>query len=60
MSTLSPVQTRRLTVVMVVLIFVLSAVATFFITRGWSNEDLQEQVADQENERRQAMPRLGD
>lgn len=58
--TLSPAQTRRLVVGMVVLIFVLSAIATFYITRGWSDEDLQEQVSEQENERRQAMPRLGE
>ena len=58
--TLSPTQTRRLVVAIVVAIVVLSAVATFFITRGWDNDNLQEQVSEQENERRQAMPRLGD
>ena len=58
--TLSPAQTRRLVVGLVVTILVLSAIATFYITRGWGNQDLQEQVSEQENERRQAMPRLGD
>ena len=58
--TLTPLQTRRLVVGMVVAILVLSAVATFYITRGWADSDLQERVADQENERRRAMPRLGE
>ena len=44
--------------VLVVLMLGLSVLATVMITRGWSNETVQEQVEQQESERRQAMPRL--
>ena len=55
---LSHSQTRRFVVVLVALMIVLSVVATVMITRGWANDDVQEQVRDKEAERRDQMPRL--
>ena len=55
---LSRPQTRAFVLVLVVLMLGLSVLATVMITRGWSNETVQEQVEQQESERRQAMPRL--
>ena len=57
---LTSAQSRRLVVAFVAAVLALSALATVLILRGWADEDLQEQVSDQENERRQSMPRLGD
>ena len=55
---LSRPQTRAFVLVLVVLMLGLSVLATVMITRGWSNETVQEQVEQHESERRQAMPRL--
>ncbi len=55
---LSRTQTRTFVAVMVGLMLALSVLATVLITRGWANQDVQRQVEQQENERRQAMPRL--
>lgn len=55
---MTPTQTRRFVVVFVALMLGLSVLATVLITRGWADEDLQEQVEDIERDRRQAMPRL--
>ncbi len=51
-------QTRVFVAVLVVLILGLSVVATVMITRGWGNPTVQDQVREQETERRLAMPRL--
>lgn len=51
-------QSKTLVAVMVGMILGLSVLATFLITRGWSNETVQEQVEAQESERRQQMPRF--
>lgn len=55
---MTPPQTRRFVVVLVVLMLGLSLLATVLITRGWGNDDLQDQVEDIERDRREAMPRL--
>ena len=55
---LPPSRTRLLIGAMVVLIAVLSIVATVMITQGWGNDDVQRQVEQQETERRTQMPRL--
>lgn len=57
---LTSAQSRRLVVAFVAAVLALSALATVLILRGWADEDLQEQVSDQENERRQSMPRLNE
>ena len=46
--------------VFVVAIFALSVLATVLIVRGWGDDTLQEQVSEQESERRSQMPRLSD
>lgn len=56
--TLSRQQTRRFVVALVVLMLGLSVLATVLITRGWQDEDLQEQVSDMEERRQSEMPRL--
>ena len=53
-------QTRRFVVALVVLMLALSVLATVLITRGWADDDLQDQVRDIEHDRREAMPRLDD
>ena len=53
-------QTRRFVVALVVLMLGLSVLATVLITRGWADEELQEQVEEIERDRREAMPRLDD
>ena len=55
---MTPAQTRRFVVVLVAVMLGLSVLATVLITRGWADEDLQDQVEDIEQDRRQAMPRL--
>ncbi len=55
---MTPAQTRRFVVVLVVLMLGLSVLATVLITHGWADDDLQDQVEDIEQDRRQAMPRL--
>lgn len=57
---LTRTQTRTFVAVMVGLILGLSVLATVLITRGWENEDVQEQVRQQETERMQQMPRFSD
>ena len=57
---LSKRHTRLLIGTMVVLIAVLSVVATVMITRGWDNDTVQRQVEQQETERRTQMPRLNE
>ena len=55
---MTALQTRRFVVALVVLMLGLSVLATVLITRGWGDDDLQEQVEDIERDRREAMPRL--
>ena len=55
---MTALQTRRFVVALVVLMLGLSVLATVLITRGWEDDDLQEQVEDIERDRREAMPRL--
>lgn len=55
---LSPKQTRRFVIAFVVIAIGLSVLATVLITRGWQDEDLQEQVSDMENRRQSELPRL--
>lgn len=57
---LSPSQSQRFVLAFVVAILALSVLATVLIVRGWGNDDLQEQVSEQESERRSQMPRLSD
>ena len=45
---LSHRQTRRFVVVFFGLLLLLAIVSTVLITRGWADEDLQEQVRDME------------
>ena len=51
-------QTRVFVAVLVALVLGLSVLATALITRGWGNPTVQEQVREQETERRLQMPRL--
>ena len=53
-------QTRTFVAVLVGLMLGLSVLATVLITRGWENEDVQEQVRQQETERVRQMPKLSD
>ncbi|MDT0632242.1 hypothetical protein RQM47_06925 [Rubrivirga sp. S365] len=53
-------QTRRFVIVFVALMLGLSVLATVLITRGWGDDELQEQVGEIERDRREAMPRLDD
>ena len=55
---LSPTQSRRFVIAMVALMIGLSVLATVLITRGWADDTVQDQVRQQEDERREAMPRL--
>ena len=55
---LSPRQTRRFVVAFVAVVLGLSVLATVLITRGWQDDDLQEQVSDMEDRRQSEMPRL--
>ncbi|MGB3543712.1 hypothetical protein [Rubrivirga sp.] len=55
---LSRSQTRTFVAVFAAAMLGLSVLATFLITRGWDNDDIQTQVEAQETERRMAMPRL--
>lgn len=55
---MTPAQTRRFVVALVALMLGLSVLATVLITRGWGDEELQDQVEDIERDRRQQMPRL--
>ena len=55
---MTALQTRRFVVALVLLMLGLSVLATVLITRGWGDDDLQEQVEDIERDRREAMPRL--
>ena len=55
---LSPRQSRTFVAVFLAAILGLSALAAVLITRGWANDDVQEQVRDKEAERREQMPRL--
>lgn len=55
---LTPTQTRRFVIGFMVLLLGLSVLATVLITRGWQDEDLQEQIERIEREDREAMPRL--
>ena len=55
---LSPQQTRRFVVALVVLMLGLSVLATVLITRGWQDEELQREVERIEGDRREQMPRL--
>lgn len=55
---LSRSQSRRFVILFIGLILGLAVLATVLITRGWGDEDLQEQVSEQESERRSQMPRL--
>ena len=57
---MTPAQTRRFVVALVILMLGLSVLATVLITRGWSDDELQDQVEDIERDRREAMPRLDD
>lgn len=57
---LSPIQSRRFVLVLVAVTLGLSVLAAVLITRGWADADLQEQVSEQERERREAMPRLNE
>lgn len=57
---LSRSRTRQFVILFVGLIIGLSVLATVLITRGWEDEDLQEQVSEMEQERRSQMPRLND
>ena len=57
---LSRSQSRAFAAAFVAAILVLSVVATLMITRGWDNDDVQRQVEQQENERREQMPRFSD
>jgi hypothetical protein len=57
---LSPKQTRRFVVAFLVVVLGLSALATVLITRGWQDEDLQEQVSEMEDRRQSELPRLGE
>ena len=53
-------QSRAFAATFAVAALVLAVVATLMITRGWANDDVQRQVQQQENERRETMPRLSD
>ena len=55
---LPPSRSRALVATMVVMILVLSVVATVMITRGWDDDAVQSQVEQQEAERREQMPRF--
>ena len=55
---MTPAQTRRFVAALVALMLGLSVLATVLITRGWNDDDLQEQVEDIETDRRRQMPRL--
>ncbi|WP_412062903.1 hypothetical protein [Rubrivirga sp. IMCC45206] len=55
---LSRRQSRLFAAVFVAAILILSVVATWMITRGWANDTVQDQVEQQETERREAMPKL--
>lgn len=55
---LSRSQTRTFVAVLATLMLGLSVLATVLITRGWSNDNVQDQVEAQESERRMAMPRF--
>lgn len=57
---MTPTQTRRFVIVFVALMLGLSLLATVLITRGWGDDQLQDQVEGMERERREAMPRLND
>ena len=57
---LSRSQSRAFVATLVVLMLALSVLATVLITRGWADEDLQDQVSDMEGRRTSEMPRLSD
>lgn len=57
---LTPTQTRRFVAAFVAVLLGLSILATVLITRGWQDEELQEEVEEIEREERLRMPRLNE
>lgn len=55
---LTPQQTRRFVAAFVALALGLSVLATVLITRGWADEEIQQEVERMESDRREEMPRL--